>query len=235
MKYLKFLFILISLVFVSCDADLDPKIQNFVSFEAKPALNVPVDSSESFDIEVAASNTTNSDRTFNIEVVRNELTIPNEIPGQVTIPANSNVGSFTVELTDNETLGFEGQEIELGFEQLPDINFGDNIVVNVTERCDDTIVDLIITTDDFPGETTWEVYDLTNDDPVLVASGGPYDAAGAEIEEQLCLATGDYGVVVYDSYGDGIVDGGYEVFVGNEQLVDGEVGGLSSQTEFTID
>lgn len=60
---------------------------------------------------------------------------------------------------------------------------------------------LTILTDNYPGETTWEV---TNLDGAVVAAGGPYAASATEYVEQVCIDPGCYVVTIYDSWGDGI-------------------------------
>jgi hypothetical protein len=238
MKYFKYLFICLILPLLSCEEDVESELGSFVGFEAKPTLLVPKNETQAFDVKVATSGVSNADRSYTVNVDENNLTIENQIPSEVVIPAGSNVGDFTVSLTDDETLGFEGQTLTLSLEPNSGVSVGEPITINVTERCDDVVVDLIITTDDWPDETTWQVFDLNGEAPEMIASGGPYvnpDDDFSEILEQLCLAPGDYGVVVFDSFGDGIVDGGFQIVVDGETLVDATVGGSSAQAEFTID
>lgn len=238
MKYFKYIFVCFILTFLSCEDDLESELGNFVGFEAKSTLLVPKDATETFDVKVATSNVSNTDRTYTVNVTENNLTIENQIPSEVVIPSGSNVGDLTISLTDDETLGFEGQTMTLSLEPTSGVSVGEDITINVTERCDDVVTDLVITTDDWPDETTWEVYDLNGDIPELIASGGPYvnpEDNFSEITEQLCLASGDYGVVVYDSFGDGIADGGFQIIADGETLVDATVGGSSAQAEFTIE
>lgn len=59
-----------------------------------------------------------------------------------------------------------------------------------------------ITTDCWPGETTWEVRDAAGD---VVQSGGPYaDALTNYVEEFQLPSTGCYSFTLFDSYGDGL-------------------------------
>ncbi|RMG87745.1 MAG: T9SS C-terminal target domain-containing protein, partial [Bacteroidetes bacterium] len=67
--------------------------------------------------------------------------------------------------------------------------------------CNDNALTLTIVTDNYPGETTWEVKDATG---AVLASGGPYGTAGATETHALCLPNACYDFVIYDSYGDGI-------------------------------
>ena len=63
--------------------------------------------------------------------------------------------------------------------------------------------DLTITilTDNYPGETTWSLTDVSG---TVVASGGPYATQAVEEVTQVCVAPGCYTFIINDSYGDGI-------------------------------
>ncbi len=62
-------------------------------------------------------------------------------------------------------------------------------------------VTLSILTDNYPGETTWDVRDSGGN---VLASGGPYGASGTTYTENICIADGCFDFTIYDSYGDGI-------------------------------
>lgn len=62
---------------------------------------------------------------------------------------------------------------------------------------------LTINTDNYPEETTWEVYNDSGD--ILIASGGNYEDASSTYTESICVTKGEcYKLFVYDSYSDGI-------------------------------
>jgi hypothetical protein len=67
--------------------------------------------------------------------------------------------------------------------------------------CSGTNVTVDILTDNYPGETTWEIRDASNN---VVASGGPYSTSGTHEITVVCLADGCYDFTIFDSYGDGI-------------------------------
>ncbi|MCK4342340.1 MAG: hypothetical protein KAY37_11525, partial [Phycisphaerae bacterium] len=70
-------------------------------------------------------------------------------------------------------------------------------------RCPESAIDIEIFTDNYPGETTWEVLEYPS--MAVVCSGGPYATANFLYTEQCCvLDAGCYHFVIYDSYGDGI-------------------------------
>merc|ERR1712226_740850 len=61
---------------------------------------------------------------------------------------------------------------------------------------------LTLTTDNYPGETTWTlVNQCTNE---LYAQGGPFNNAGTQYVEEFCIPDGEYTLTITDSYGDGI-------------------------------
>ncbi|MFH2142732.1 MAG: PKD domain-containing protein, partial [Bacteroidota bacterium] len=97
----------------------------------------------------------------------------------------NNIGVYPVKLTSSNVAG---TDVEIK-----------NAYVNVTV-CQTVQVD--ITTDNYGGETTW---DIVNDaDPgTILFSGGPYDANTNYIET-FCLEEGCYTWTIYDAYGDGI-------------------------------
>lgn len=69
--------------------------------------------------------------------------------------------------------------------------------------CSQNLVNLSITFDNYPEETSWQ---LTDSGGSVVASGGTYGAFpdGSTVTEALCLADGCYTFTIDDSYGDGI-------------------------------
>lgn len=69
--------------------------------------------------------------------------------------------------------------------------------------CDDELLTLQITVDQYPGETTWQV---TDGGDVVLASGGPYSglANGTVVTEEICLPEDCYTFTIFDSFGDGI-------------------------------
>ncbi|MCK4342339.1 MAG: hypothetical protein KAY37_11520, partial [Phycisphaerae bacterium] len=70
-------------------------------------------------------------------------------------------------------------------------------------QCPESAIDIEIYTDNYPGETTWEVLEYPS--MAIVCSGGPYANALTLYTEQCCVPdAGCYHFVIYDSYGDGI-------------------------------
>ncbi|MEM6398484.1 MAG: HYR domain-containing protein, partial [Bacteroidota bacterium] len=79
-----------------------------------------------------------------------------------------------------------------------------------------TNITFLLLTDDFGGETAYEIFDVNSGE--LVASNGPFAyASNSNFEEQIALPNGDYRFVISDLFGDGICclegDGNYSLVV----------------------
>ncbi|MUU78928.1 hypothetical protein [Winogradskyella endarachnes] len=238
-KYYKYFAVLTALVLFNCQEDLESDLSNFVGFEEGPVVyTVDNSSTLTLDVTVAASEVANSDRTYSIYVDEDnsDLLSSYSVPSTVTIPAGTNLGTVSVSVTDDENLGFVTQTLVLDFVDEADTDFGDPVTLEFTETCLDTIVTFYLTLDTWPDETTWEIYDLS-DLSAPIASGGPYinpDDDFAELSFDYCLASGDYGVVVYDSYGDGGPT--YSVSIGDTVLVaETTLAGYNSSATFSVD
>lgn len=227
---------LMAFALTGCEESPSSPLSDFAGFtiDAPQAITVPKDATQSFEVKIYASETTSSDRMFSVIVDEDntDLASPYSVPSQVTIPGGSNEGTLTFSVTDNDDLGFEAQDLVIAFEGFS----GNEMPLSVTEECLDTIVTFNLLTDDWPDETTWEIYDLTGA-PTIIYSGGPYANPADDFTQftwDYCLPSGDYGVVVYDSYGDGGPT--YSVISGGVALIpDTTVGGSNSSSTFTLD
>ena len=74
-------------------------------------------------------------------------------------------------------------------------------------------------TDDFPGETTWELKDKCNNDQVVI-SRCTFPEENTQYSDEYCVPPGGYEYVIYDSFGDGfcIEDDGTPVCSGNYEV-----------------
>ncbi|WP_296312226.1 hypothetical protein [Winogradskyella sp. UBA3174] len=243
-KIINNVFVLLCMVAVlnSCE-EQEPlnDLSNYVSFGSTGnfAFAVPEDQSSSVDVKVYATETKSSDRTFSVLVDdASTLTAGYTVPATVTIPAGSSEGSMSVTVTDDATLGFVAQTLILNFDNEVGVDFGSALTVSVSQECLLNKVQFKLTLDTWPDETTWSISDIGVTPAVVLFSGGPYvnpDDDFAVLTFDFCLGSGDYEVVVNDSYGDGIADGGYTVSVGTTEVVNGVVPGASSSATFTID
>ncbi len=103
--------------------------------------------------------------------------------------------------------------------------------------CDGTNVNISITLDNYPEETSWS---LTNASGQTVASGGTYGsvADGTTLTGDFCLADGCYTFTINDAYGDGICcsygNGSYSVTSGGTTYASGGSFASSESTNFCV-
>ncbi|WP_353777308.1 M43 family zinc metalloprotease [Winogradskyella sp. 3972H.M.0a.05] len=103
--------------------------------------------------------------------------------------------------------------------------------------CTDNEVNLSITFDDYPEETSWTI---TNDSGQTVASGGTYGSEPdrSTLTEDLCLPDGCYTFTINDSYGDGICcsygNGSYSLTGPSGSLASGGSFAGSEATQFCL-
>ena len=210
-KYIKSIFCLalLSIAFTSCEEDLDSDLSNFVGFDigVPQVVTVPNNSTSTYDVKVYSSEVSSSDRSFGIMVDESStLAATYSVPSQVTIPANSNEGVMSISITDNDDLSFIPQDLIINFVGESGVNFGEGFTISITEECLNTIVTLDLDFDAYAEEAYWEIYDLSGT-PTIIYSGGESAAYTAldnsTFSMDFCLASGNYGIVVYDTYGDG--------------------------------
>ncbi|MFK7808710.1 MAG: M12 family metallo-peptidase [Saprospiraceae bacterium] len=101
-------------------------------------------------------------------------------------------------------------------------------------NCNDNDVNVNITFDNYPEETSWTI---TNASGTTVASGGTYPSQpdGSSISLPFCLVDGCYDFNIFDSYGDGICcgygNGSYSVTDGSGNVL--AAGGSFTNSETT--
>ena len=121
-----------------------------------------------------------------------------------------NAGTYAVTLSVANTFGTDDITLEIPVQVLPNR------------------LDIAITLDDYPGESSWAVVDANGAD---VLTGGPYTGlgAGSTINTHACLAEGCYTFVMFDSYGDGIC---CSVGNGSFSVTNPQLGTIASGGEF---
>ncbi|WP_027138478.1 hypothetical protein [Gaetbulibacter saemankumensis] len=195
----------------SCEKNEDSAVitkLNYVGFESGFIIGADPTGTASQEIHVATSNTTSSDRTFNISVDESLTTADPSaynVPNSVTVPANTNIGTFTVEVI-GENVGTAGEDIlALGFASEEGLLTSEPISLNLKQVCPNPELYLDITFDAYPEEIYWVITD--SDDNTIYESApgayGAYDGFEGSLSRPLCLASGDYTFTVYDQYGDG--------------------------------
>ena len=145
---------------------------------------------------------------------------PGGTPATSTDPAPEvvypNAGTYAVTLTVANAFGTDDATLDIPVQVLPNR------------------LDIAITLDDYPGESSWTVVDANGAD---VLTGGPYTGlgAGSSVNTHACLAEGCYTFVMFDSYGDGICcsAGNGSFSVTNPQLGTIATGGAFDYTDAT--
>ncbi len=118
-------------------------------------------------------------------------------------------------------------------------NTNDSAIANVDYLEGYSSFTLELTTDEYPGETTWRV---TTQSGALIVTGGPYEDAETEYVERFCLEDDVcYTFIIFDTAGDGICcgfgQGSYSLFNQNGENVfvgDGDFG-FQDLTDFCND
>jgi len=128
------------------------------------------------------------------DIINAVVDIPFEDQGSVVINIDNNL----TELNNNITLNL------LSINSQLDGDYTNNTVsTNTTLDSSYDIVTLIINPDNYPGETSWEIFDAND---VLINSGDLPN--GNYYTEDICLDYEScYSLYFYDSYGDGICCG----------------------------
>ena len=136
--FILFISIISLTAFVGCSGDDDYTPPNYASFESRSMdLSVEQNSQASFDITVYTADVKGSDRNIPINVVGTS-TLNAEaysVPATVTIPGNSNEGTFTVDLEDNN-LSNSGGKLILSLGTTDDTKLvGSPLTLNVSKLC----------------------------------------------------------------------------------------------------
>tara|TARA_B100000949_G_scaffold191503_1_gene175094 strand:+ start:107 stop:853 length:747 start_codon:yes stop_codon:yes gene_type:complete len=143
---------ILSVAFVGCDESIDDFTPvNYVTFESGPLeFSVDKDASASYDVHVYAANVEGADRTFSIAVDESSsLTAESfNVPGSVTIPANSNEATFAVELVDNN-LSDSGGVLVLSLAGEGESYLGGSLSINVSKICDFDPVGVYVDSSEF--------------------------------------------------------------------------------------
>lgn len=246
-----------ALLITSCGDD--EVIEELSDAPSALAFDVETDSFEvennesTYDITVQATSVSNVDRTVSVSINEDGTSATPEqysFSPQITIPAGSLTGSTAMSF-DYDILNF-GDTRDLMLDLV--LNEGDtpnitrqNFMLSFVKQCTLNNVTLEITTDIYPEETSWELYDLaiSTTDPIMT-SGGEFDpdvvADESIVEVIFCLGAGTYGVIVRDSYGDGISNGGFQIILDGSVIASGIVPGGNpanvpsfGAAQFTID
>ncbi|MFT5382826.1 MAG: hypothetical protein ACI8VT_000504 [Saprospiraceae bacterium] len=109
--------------------------------------------------------------------------------------------------------------------EVDEIMVNDSFSRNFEAITNGVAITLELLTDNYPGETTWDLFDPNGN---VIYTGGPYMDGATLFEEQFCLNPDlCYTFTIYDSYGDGICCGFGE---GDYAIVDEQGNPLLSST-----
>ncbi len=99
------------------------------------------------------------------------------------------------------------------------------------------VLEVVIFTDDYPGETTWELIDATGS--VVASDEGTITDAGTLYEWEVQVFVGDYTWTIFDAWGDGICcaygEGYYELYLNGELIGTGGEFGDSESVNFIVE
>lgn len=221
MKNIKYLFLFVATVFLlnSCEDGMpETSDLNYVTFEATGMdLGVTIEGSSEHDILVYTTQITGSDRTFNLKVNTESTTAEGgaySVPATVTVPANSNVGTFKLGLND-VNIG-DGKDLVIELEVEPGVFKGEATTIAITQICDKNEVIIKVTFDDYGSECSWQLTDAADQ---VVASGSGYADGDAGASKKLCIVGGTYTFTVADAYGDGLGAGGVSIISNGAEVV----------------
>ena len=260
------LLLALSLFLVGCEDDMSGDnltSTDFISFsfDALP-VGLSAGESETMSVTVYSSSKSNSDRTVGLYVDESSSAdaMNYSVPSSVTIPAGSMSGSFEVTLTNDPDFGsgvsvIIGMTLDAGVDQPTaftgttaggDLNVTqDMFVINASTVCNGTTVLLEIIFDDYPEETAWQIYEGSDASGSLLDQGGITNGAisgyGGETSflANWCLPSGDYSLVMYDVYSDGMCcnygDGSYTLSTDDGTvLASGASFGANEISNFTL-
>lgn len=240
--------ILFLFIFIGCEEEVEfIQPPAAVSFD-KNSMSVEIDpDNPTVEISIQTSASLQTDILIPFLIVHDTLddlnytapvvdyTLNNTV---IKIPAGKMNGSTTIQF-DKNNLGYVKKGLKF---KLSDGDYLKNVsreelTLDYTKLCKFKKAILTITTDEYPEENHYELYEIVSGGQNLLQSGGPYDGdeyKETDINTTFCLDTGRYAVVVYDKYGDGITAGGFKVSLDGVELVSKTVAGRFGVGYFDI-
>jgi len=170
----------------------------------------------------------------NVSTISQTITVIDDIAPEITAEASDetvecdglgNVAAFEAWLISNGGATAEDNCTEVWWS---------NDYEGETGSCSNVTV--TINFDQYPGETSWDITDVSG---AVVGSGDSYTEAFGTVTETVCLPTGEFSFNIYDSFGDGICcaygDGSYSVTnEAGEELASGSDFGSEETTGFSV-
>jgi len=231
------------ILFQNCEDEQFESSLDYITF-SEPTYQSSVDPGSTATKEIIVYSTTisNAERVFDIEVDL-DLTTGDigsySVPTSVTIPANSNEGTFSIGLSDVNLDCFN----DVAFKLMPDagVNPGNTSVLTYYQKPSDTCLlevsgTLDFTFDSYASEISYEVLDVEGNIVVSGPSTAFADGTStASIPVTLCDGR-CYSLVVYDSFGDGLASPGEFTLTLNGTVYATGAGdfGSSTSTSFQV-
>ncbi len=184
----------------------------------------------------AATGVLCTDESINTIIIRNNgLDTITTLSMQISIngiPADTIVWSGSIPFQEEQELSFPVSGLQDGDNiialSILDVNNGlDEIPSNneinwiLTSKPQGIPITLFFTTDNYPAETTWELFDANNN---VLATAGPFASQQTTYTTEFCLdPEACYTFSVFDSFGDGMssqgVKGDFEIYNESGELI----------------
>ena len=154
-----FAILMVVFIFTNCEKNDDtPAITeiDYVGLESDFLIGVDPSGTATEEVTIATSQISSSDRTFNI-AVDTDLTTADpsaySVPASVTVPANTNIGTFNVEVIGPNVNPSGLDILAIGFtSQDDDLSVSEPISLNLQQVCQSNEVTLEIIFDNYPVE-----------------------------------------------------------------------------------
>lgn len=198
-----FTILLSAIVITNCSTNEDVAAIteiNYIGFETVFEIKADIINPGVHEVKVSTSNTTSADRVFNISVDF-DLTTSDpssySIPATVTVPANSNIGTFNIEAIGANVNESGDDMLVLKFEEKEGLYVSDPLELSMIQYCSTGALTVDIQLSYYSTDTSWEIKDSSGN---VVESKDYLDSEpyGADFVN-LCLPAGDYTFTVYDT------------------------------------
>jgi len=152
--------------------------------------------------------------SLDIEYIVNDGTVHNyEWTGSLTYGQ-----SAEVTLPEIQFDILDENELVINILNQDDSPEDNSLTVNFIQAPGTSNEDLVVQvrTDQYGSEITWNI---TTDEGLVVASGGPYPNAVNTHNHNITLPVGNYNLTINDSFGDGILGGGYIRILDDDEIL----------------
>jgi len=217
MKNIKYIIAsLLVISFLGCDVDDNINTvydsvngQTGVGFTTSTTSVIVPEDGVTVTVNVQSTKTSSSDRSFDVSVDEDasDGSSADYSIGSITIPAGSFDGTLDVTFGNFDNLADLTSFTLVLKLALPDgvaVVGSNSTTFNYLKKilCND--MELVINTDFYASETSWELTDSTG---AVVESDGPFANGVAQYNWAFTLPDGVYTFSIFDAFGDGLYDG----------------------------